>query len=215
MRIKLIIFDNDGVLVDSEPIANRVLHELLVENGAIITYEEALHVFKGDTLTNSLRIIQERYGVSQPERFLNTYYQRTRAAFERELKPIENAEILLRNLRIPYCVASNSAKAKLQGSLHLAGLLPLLEGRLFSAEEVASGKPAPDLFLHAAAVCGVQPANCLVVEDSPQGVLAAQAAGMQVIGYVAPTLPDTLSAMGIPVISNLLHLLPIVAPYNF
>ena len=210
MPIELIIFDNDGVLVDSETIANQILCDLLVENGVDITYEEVLRVFKGNSLAHCVKIARDDYGVVNAERFVEIYHQRIKAAYH-ALKSINGAHTLLESLHMPYCVASNSGRSKLIHALHITGLLHFFEGRTFSAEDVRQGKPAPDLFLYAAAQCHVLPASCLVIEDSPQGVMAAQAAGMLVIGYVPPGEPDKLSPFNIPIIEHLLDLLPMLS----
>ncbi|MEV5432793.1 HAD family hydrolase [Streptomyces sp. NPDC052701] len=191
MRYDLVIFDNDGVLVDSEPLANAVLAGYLTELGHPTTYEESLRDYMGGSVHRIHDTLRERHGVELPGEFDEELLARTLAAFERELRPVAGVEEVLGGLRdggVAYCVASSARHARIRFSHRTTGLDRWFEdGRVFSAEDVGRGKPAPDLFLHAAAVLGVAPERCVVVEDSPLGVQAALAAGMDVYGYTAMT----------------------------
>lgn len=178
----LIIFDCDGVLVDSEPIAMRLLLETLAEAGLVIEPEAANARFLGRSLA-SIRAILAESGLTLTDAALEEMRRRLYAAFEAELKPVAGVAEVLAALPVPYCVASSSQPERIELSLRVTGLWPRFEGRMFSATMVARGKPAPDLFLHAAKSMGHAPADCLVVEDSPAGIAAGQAAGMRVVAF--------------------------------
>lgn len=193
---ELVIFDCDGVLVDSEPIANRVLAALLTECGLPATTEQAMRWFVGHAMPDVLRIAEQRLGQRLPTDFLDRLQTRSAAAFQRELRPIDGVVQLLDNLPSPNCVASNGPLAKMRASLGATGLLPRFEGRLFSADDVPHPKPAPDLFLHAASAMHADPRQCIVVEDGVFGVRAAVAAGMGVIGYADRADAAALAAAG-------------------
>ncbi|WP_354641175.1 HAD family hydrolase [Kitasatospora camelliae] len=200
MTYDLVIFDNDGVLVDSEPISNRVLAEYLTELGHPTTTEDSYRDFMGCAAHTVHDVIADRYGAKLPEGFDELFHGRVFAAFEAELTPVRGADRLLRDLGrdgVRYCVASSAHHAWIRTAHRLTGLAGHFpEDLVFSAQDVGVGKPAPDLFLHAARTMGVDPARCLVLEDSPNGVLAARAAGMDVYGYAALTPPARLTAAG-------------------
>ncbi|MFC7221060.1 HAD family hydrolase [Streptomyces polyrhachis] len=200
MRYDLVIFDNDGVLVDSEPIAHRVLSEYLTELGYPTTREESYRDFLGNAGRNVHDVVMKRYRGSLPADFEARCHERVFAAFRSELTASAGAEELLKALRQQgtlYCLASSSSHEWIRVALDLAGLRAYLpEDRVFSAQDVGVGKPAPDLFRHAATTMGVAPERCLVIEDSPNGVLAARAATMDVYGFTALTTPAKLTAAG-------------------
>ncbi|QES49495.1 hydrolase [Streptomyces venezuelae] len=198
MRYELVIFDNDGVLVDSEPLANGILAGYLTELGHPTTYEDSLRDYMGSAVHRIHDLVYERTGQRLPAEFNEVLLARTLAGFERELKPVAGiAEVLagLREAGVPYCVASSSGHRRIRAGHRVAGLSEWFEDRVvFSAEDVGRGKPAPDLFLHAAREMGVEPSRCVVVEDSPLGVEAAVAAGMDVHGFTAMTGAGKLAA---------------------
>ena len=185
--VELVIFDNDGVVVDSELLANRVLAELLTDAGHPTSVRDSIRDYMGGTVASVHTIIRERTGRDLPEDFDAEYHERLFAAFDAELRPVPGVEAALRALTLPYCLASSGTHDRIRRSLTITGLAGYFEGRVFSAEDVVHGKPAPDLFLHAARSLGVEPIRCVVVEDSPNGVKAGVAAGMQVLGYSALT----------------------------
>ena len=191
MQYDLVIFDNDGVLVDSEPIANRILSEHLTELGHPTSYEDSVRDFMGGAPHRIHDVVRERSGRSLPEGFDAAFQRRVLAAFERELRPVAGVATVLDKLTadgVPYCLASSGVHANIRVALRTTGLYDRFgEERIFSSQDVGRGKPAPDLFLHAAATMGVPPGRCAVVEDSPLGVAAARAAGMDVFGYTAMT----------------------------
>ncbi|MFF5427338.1 MULTISPECIES: HAD family hydrolase [unclassified Streptomyces] len=196
MRYDLVIFDNDGVLVDSEPISNRLLAAYLTELGHPTTYEESVRDYMGSAMHRIHELIEERTGRRLPADFDDTFHARVFAAFEKELRAVAGAaEVLGRLARenIPYCVASSGSHERIRVGHRSAGLDSWFrDENIFSAEDVGRGKPDPDLFLHAAARMGVAPERCVVVEDSLLGVRAALAAGMDVYGFTAMTPAEKL-----------------------
>jgi HAD superfamily hydrolase (TIGR01509 family) len=192
----LLILDCDGVVVDSEPITTRVLADMLSELGVPIETEEAARRFTGHTFQRTLEIVADLLGAPLPREFVRNYRDRTFAAMGRELKPVEGIEDALDRIEIPFCIASNGPHLKMRKSLGITALLPRFEGRMFSSDDVARGKPFPDLFLHAASRFAVPPAACLVIEDSASGIAAALAAGMSVYGYAGSETEQRLLAAG-------------------
>ncbi|MFD8451155.1 HAD family hydrolase [Streptomyces coelicoflavus] len=191
MRYDLVIFDNDGVLVDSEPISNRLLAGYLTELGHPTAYEDSLRDYMGGAMHRVHDLVLERTGRRLPEDFDDVFHGRVFAAFERELEPVPGAVGVLEKLAadgVAYCVASSGSHERIRVGHRKAGLDRWFDdGRIFSSQDVGRGKPAPDLFLHAAGRMGVAPERCAVIEDSPLGVQAAVAAGMDVYGFTAMT----------------------------
>ena len=183
MAVALVIFDCDGVLIDSEPIANRVLSAELARIGLRLHPDEVMRRFVGRTRAGCLELAAALLGRELPAGFADAWDQALFAAFAEELRPIEGVREAIAAVGARSCVASNSSRERMRVSLQAAGLAPLFGDRVFSAEIVARPKPAPDLFLHAAASMGAAPGDCAVVEDTPTGVEAAVAAGMAVFGY--------------------------------
>lgn len=180
---RLVVFDCDGVLVDSEPISLRLLLETLETAGLHLGQAEADALFLGRSLATTREIVEREYGLAVTDAALDAMRQALYAAFRAELRPIPHIAETLDALGRPYCVASSSQPERIELSLSVTGLWPRFRGRAFSSTMVRRGKPAPDLFLHAAAALGAAPSDCLVVEDSPAGIEAAQAAGMRVIAF--------------------------------
>ncbi len=197
MRYDLVIFDNDGVLVDSEPLSNRILADQLTELGHPTTYEESVRDYLGAALHRVHDVVLERSGQTLPPDFDAVFHARVFAAFEQELRPVAGVAAVLEKLSadgVETCVASSGSHERIRVALRMTGLAGYFaEERLFSAQDVGRGKPAPDLFLHAARVMGVTPERCAVVEDSPLGVQAAVAAGMDVYGFAAMTPRERLA----------------------
>jgi len=179
----LLIFDFDGVLVDSEVLACRIDAEFLTGLGVPYTTEEILRQFVGVSLKDMISRIEAEHGCRLPTDFGEKLNRILFARFEAELKPVPGVREAILALPFPRCVASSSIPERIALSLRVTGLADLFD-HVFSASEVARGKPAPDLFLHAASKMSVSPDDCLVIEDSPAGVQAAIAAGMRVIGFV-------------------------------
>jgi HAD superfamily hydrolase (TIGR01509 family) len=183
MHSELVIFDCDGVLIDSEAIACRADSACLAEIGITIAPEEIMQRYLGISAATMCRDIEQRYGIALPPDFVATLHKRVAAIFDTELAVVAGVEQLLQRLQHSRCVASSSAPERLRHSLSVTGLLGYFEPHIFSATQVARGKPAPDLFLFAADAMQVPPAACTVVEDSVPGVQAAVAAGMRAIGF--------------------------------
>jgi HAD superfamily hydrolase (TIGR01509 family) len=181
---EVVIFDCDGVLVDSEVLALGVMRRRLSEAGLRLTDQETRERFLGRRLDSSLRGIEAELGAPLPEAFREDFSREILSAFARELKGVEGVRQAVGGLRARVCVASSSGPERIRLSLRVAGYETLFAPNIFSAAEVAEGKPSPDLFLHAARSMGVKPENCLVIEDSVAGVVAARAAGMTVFGFV-------------------------------
>ncbi|MFF7239943.1 HAD-IA family hydrolase [Streptomyces collinus] len=197
MRYDLIIFDNDGVLVDSEPISNRHLAAYLTELGHPTSYEDSIRDYMGSAMHRIHELVLERTGRRLPDDFDDVFHARVFAAFERELKPVPGAGGVLEKLAadgVAFCVASSGSHERIRVGHRATGLDRWFdERRVFSSQDVGRGKPAPDLFLYAAERMGVAPGRCLVVEDSPLGVQAAVAAGMDVYGFTAMTPAERLT----------------------
>ncbi|MFB6844022.1 HAD family hydrolase [Streptomyces sp. NPDC056373] len=191
MRYDLVLFDNDGVLVDSEPISNRLLAAYLTELGHPTSYEESIRDYMGSAMHRIHELVLERTGQQLPDDFDDVFHGRVFAAFEEQLKPVAGVEQVLQKLTadaVPYCVASSGSHERIRVGHRTTGLDRWFdEGRVFSSQDVGRGKPAPDLFLYAAERMGIAPERCVVVEDSPLGVRAAVAAGMDVYGFTAMT----------------------------
>jgi len=199
--------------VDSEPIANRVFAEMLGAHGLAMTVDEVIRTFVGRSRDTCIAMAGDMRGCPLPEGFGagwdNAFYE----AMRRELKPVPGVPELLRDLKVPFCVASNGEPAHMEVSLGVTGLMPLVQGRIFSAAEVARPKPAPDLFLHAARTMGAAPAECVVVEDTPTGVRAGIDAGMRVFAYAGGRHTDRaeVARLGATVLDDMRQLPSLLA----
>jgi HAD superfamily hydrolase (TIGR01509 family) len=185
----LVIFDCDGVLVDSEPLAARVFAEHLATFGVVLSAAACETKFRGHTMDYCLGVLEAEYPGVLPPDFLDSLAWATQEAFGRDLKPVDGVEGVLQWLQgqgLPFCVASNGALSKVHHSLAVTGLRDYFGDHCYSAEQVTRGKPHPDLFLHAAQSMGAEAAQTLVVEDSIAGVTAAMQAEMKVLRYGAP-----------------------------
>jgi HAD superfamily hydrolase (TIGR01509 family) len=198
MSLELVIFDCDGVLVDSELLATRALVDQAGELGLTLDLHETEEKYRGWRFSDTLDDLEALLGRPLPQDFLRNHRARSDVLFQAELTMIEGIDRALAAIGMPFCVASNGTPEKIRLSLRKTGLYPLFgEGRIFSAYEVGIWKPDPGLFLHAAAAMGAKPQNCIVVEDSVPGVRAAIAAGMRVFGYAAvPGSNEALTAEG-------------------
>jgi HAD superfamily hydrolase (TIGR01509 family) len=206
VAVELVVFDCDGVLVDSERLANRVLAELLTGIGLPTTTEQSIATYMGLSMASAVERIEASLGRPVPSDFLDRYRDATFAAFDRELTAIDGVLDVIESLRWPSCVATSGDPDRVRRTLTLAGLHHHFDGRIFSAVEVPRGKPFPDLFLHAAAAMGAAPQRCVVVEDSPFGVRAAVAAGMQPLGYAAMAPAARLAECGATTFSSMAEL---------
>ena len=207
-HLQLVIFDCDGVLVDSERISNGVLAEILGEYGLPLSLEETIERFIGRSLPQCVEIIATLLGHEPPADFRAQFAQRTWTAFGARLAPVAGVEEVLRSISLPCCVASNGNRAKMNFTLGRTGLLGRFRDRMYCAEDVAEPKPAPDLFLHAARCHAADPSRCIVVEDTPTGITAARAAGMGAYGFAAMTPGARLKDAGAHVVFSDMSDLP-------
>lgn len=213
--LQLVIFDCDGVLVDSETISNGVLARLLSAEGLSTTLAQARRDYQGLLLDEVFEQAQEKLGSALPEDLSDRFEAERAEAFRRELEPVKGAAGAVEQVAaagVAVCVASQGKLAKTRLSLELTGLRRLFPDRaLFSAWSVPRGKPHPDLFLHAASEMGADPAHCVVVEDTPSGVTAGVSACMRVFGYAADSEEQALRRAGATTFSSMRHLPELLA----
>jgi len=180
----LIIFDCDGVLIDSEVISTGTLRATLAAHGLNVDIDYVKKTYLGRSLSVVESDYQRLVGRELAEGFEGDFLERLFAAYRRELQPMPGVKELLSGLMRPFCMATSSGEKRATVSLEVTGLAPFFAGRVFCASMVARGKPAPDLFLYAAERLGARPARCLVIEDSEVGLLAGKNAGMEVWRFV-------------------------------
>ena len=215
-RFDAVLFDCDGVLVDSEPITNGVLRDMLQERGWTLTREECMRRFVGKAVKDEAAIIEAQTGQPVTDEWLALFRQRRNAGLERELVAIRNADVAVKALhtrlggRIACASGADLFKVRLQ--LEKVGLMRYFEGRIFSGHDLPRSKPFPDVYLAAASAVGVVPARCLVIEDTVTGVTAGVAAGATVFGYSPPELghdgPVALRQAGAAAVFGDMALLP-------
>lgn len=229
----LVIFDCDGVLVDSEIISAQVSSDCLKEIGIELSAETILETYRGKSVADCIRMITEELSqldewksltdAEKAERgtqFWRHVQLQTLVVCERELEPVAGVMAVLDTLQekqIPFCVASNGKHEKMRMTLAKTGIMPYVQGRVFSFEDVTRGKPAPDLFLHAAKTLNVEPTQAIVVEDSLTGIQAAVAAGMRPLGYCPPNADGSdncllaeMRALGAEVFFSMDELMPLI-----
>lgn len=204
--IELVIFDCDGILVDSEIIANQILADYLTELGLPTTLGQSIQRYMGRSMASCIKDISIDLKRPFTDQDLDRVQLATMNSFKEKLQAVKGIEQVLQLLTIPYCVASSGEHKKMKLTLTKTELLDYFKGNIFSATEVARGKPHPDLFLYAAEKMGVRPENTVVVEDSVPGVQGACAANMRVFGYSALTDEALLSAAGAVVFSSMSEL---------
>jgi HAD superfamily hydrolase (TIGR01509 family) len=209
-RFDLVIFDCDGVLVDSERIAIRTESRILTELGWPLTEAEVVELFVGRSSVYMQCVVEERIG--RPVDWRGEFERRVRDACERELVPVEGVLAALEAIDVPSCVASSSGHSMLDFKLGLTGLAERFAGRIFSADDVAHGKPDPAVFLFAAETIGVRPDRCAVIEDSVSGVEAGLAAGMTVFAFSGSvTSAEQLGLDGVVVFDSMYSLPALIA----
>jgi len=214
MSIDLIIFDCDGVLVDSEPLANEELRLALRDWGLDLSLQEVIRHFVGLSMSSVIEKAENMAGKKIHENFLEDLQEKTFAAFRAGLKPVQGIASVLENLRAQdqkICVASSGDFTKMDLTLGLTGLQDFFTGRIYSATQVRRGKPYPDLYLHAADQMAVEPARCLVIEDSLPGVQGAVAAGMEVLAYSVRGEDQALAKAGGMVIKDMRNIIDFMA----
>jgi HAD superfamily hydrolase (TIGR01509 family) len=211
----LLIFDCDGVLVDSEVLAHDTLREMIASLGRPMTMDEAVREFAGGSLADTVATVGRLLGRPLPADVGDKFGQLLLERFRHELKPMPGVRDAI--LALPYrrCVASSSTPERLRLSLEVTGLAPLFGEHVFSAVQVARGKPAPDLYLLAASTLGEPPGRCIVIEDTVRGVAAGRAAGARVVGFAGgghatPALADDLRLAGAEVVITAMDELPAV-----
>ena len=203
---KCIIFDCDGTLVDSEEITNEIIAEMAGELGVKMTGEEATATFGGKTLDAVLYKMRELSGKEIPDDWLPRLIKRVSEVWKTELKPVNGVRELLESLEIPICVASNGKPIHINQSLRMTGLHDFFDGNIFSASDIGVPKPAPDLFLYAAEKMGFKPEQCVVIEDSIPGVMAANHAKIKVYGLVKLCSAEELENAGAIPFTNMQEL---------
>jgi HAD superfamily hydrolase (TIGR01509 family) len=208
----LVIFDCDGVLIDSEPISNRLFAECVTELGYPLTVEQSTVEFTGLPTTTCLELIAHRWGKPIPPGFEANYEARVIEAFRTELKPMPGIVDALARIELPICVASGGTIHRVQLALEMTGLLPFFDGRIFSSRQVSRGKPFPDVFLFAAEQLRAEPTRCVVVEDSLYGVQAGIAAGMHVFAYAPDDNRSRLAVEGAKIFNDFRELPELLGP---
>jgi HAD superfamily hydrolase (TIGR01509 family) len=210
-RLPALIFDCDGVLIDSEFLASRVEAELTREFGLILSVDEAHELFLGKTVEGMLDVIAARSGSARPSSaYVYNWAFATAHAFLRELKPVPFVRAAIETLRARghrMAVASQSPLARVRFSLDVTGFDAIFGEHVYVTSMVARPKPAPDIYLHAAGRLGADPADCIVIEDSPAGAAAALAAGFRALGYAPGSTLDAMHASGATVIRSMDELL--------
>jgi HAD superfamily hydrolase (TIGR01509 family) len=206
----LVVFDCDGVLVNSEQIANEVFAEVLLQVcGLKFTLEEMFDTFVGHSRLQCLEKVEAILGEPPPAELDQRYQDDINLALMDSVAAIEGIETVLRNLALPFCVASSGSHDKMKLTLGKTGLMRLVEGNIFSTSDVVRGKPHPDIYLYAATVMGNhRPERCLVIEDSPIGVTGAVAAGMKVFGFAELMPAHKLKASGAHLVFDHMRDLP-------
>jgi len=210
----LVIFDCDGVLVDSEPLANQVYVQMLGEFGYQVNAEEYLREFSGAAVFKRLDVTSKKLNWTPPENFLSVFNERLSVLTERELQTFAGIHSLIESLSVPICIASNGIRKEITVRLRIAELTEHFGKAIFSGLEVPHPKPAPDVYLAAAKSFNVPPDRCVVIEDSIPGVTAGVRAGMKVYGYSAFTPVESLRRAGAIPFENMLELQTILSDAN-
>ncbi len=209
-KYKCIIFDCDGVLIDSETISIGVLVDMVNELGANIEKEGSVTRFKGKSFNLCMDVITEAISKPLPGNFEAEYRVRTFKAFKEEIQPIDGIKDVLENIQVPFCVASSGPENKIEFNLEVTGLLPYFKNKIFSCYAIQKWKPEPDIFLWAAKTMGFKPEECLVIEDSLSGVRAAKSGGFDVFGFTAHDYNNELAAEATKTFNKMSSLLNMV-----
>jgi phosphoglycolate phosphatase len=207
----LIIFDCDGVLVDSEPLANQVYVQMLAEYGFQVNTEEYLQKYSGAAIISRLESTSQQLNWTPPTDFYPVFNSRLSVLTKQELKPVPGNHELIESLTVPVCIASNGSRSEVMLRLELADLAKYFGGNIFIGVDLPNPKPAPDVYLAAAASFNIPPARCVVIEDSIPGVTAGVRAGMKVYGYAACTNPQQLREAGAIPFTDMLELKSILS----
>jgi HAD superfamily hydrolase (TIGR01509 family) len=203
---KCIIFDSDGVLVDSETLSARVFQEMARELGFDLDFETAVEHFAGTSMKDNLRFIQENIQGSLPEDFEQEFRKRSYEVYKTDLKAVEGVHDLIKKLRCPFCVASSGPVEKIRLNLELVNLLGQFENRIYSSYDIGKWKPDPGIFLHAARKMGYTPEECLVIEDSATGIRAAISGGFMVFALATEKRKSHFEQLGAVTFKNMKEL---------
>jgi HAD superfamily hydrolase (TIGR01509 family) len=209
-KYKCVIFDCDGVLVDSEPISNQVMVDLANSYGANIDLDYAMRHFKGSFFESCKNKISQLIDAPLPNTFETDYRNQSFEAFKTGVVPIEGVQRVLDQLIIPFCVASSGPENKIKLNLELTGLLPYFENKIFSCYTIKKWKPDPAIFLLAAETMGFKPQECVVIEDSLSGVRAAKSGGFDVYGFTAHDYNNELTAEATKTFQKMSELLKMI-----
>ncbi|MBU2949533.1 HAD family hydrolase [Tamlana agarivorans] len=209
-KYKCVIFDCDGVLVDSEPTSIQVLVDIANEYGANIDLEYGMKHFKGSFFVACKQMIADLTQRKLPDDLEDIYRVRSFEAFEKKMEAVDGVRDVIENLNRPFCVASSGPESKIRLNLGLAGLLPFFEGKIFSCYALEKWKPDPAVFLWASKTMGFKPEECLVIEDSLSGVRAAKAGGFDVFGYTAHDPENELQTLATKTFSKMDDLLALI-----
>jgi HAD superfamily hydrolase (TIGR01509 family) len=191
-----VIFDCDGVLVDSETITNSLMIDMLKPHRIVLTKEEYVRKYVGLTIESCLSQLSKEFDVVFPEGFITEYHRMALEFLRKNVKEVDGVRGLIERLDVPFCVASNSADSKVKLMLEVTGLHKYFSGKIFSSSHVSKPKPAPDVYLMAARANNINPECCAVIEDTPTGIKAAKAAGMFVYGFQGLFPSNILEAAG-------------------
>jgi len=206
-NIDLVIFDCDGVLVDSEMISSRVLSEIFADIGLSLSAQDIYEKFRGGSMANTLQYVEDQLDGPIPIDLEGEYRKRSFIAYRDEMQAVDGIETVLQDLQVKKCVGSNGPQSKIKINLEVTGLIQYFnEDAIHSAYDINKWKPLPDLYLYAAKKHLVNPENCLVIEDSLHGAEAAQAAGMSCIGYAADTAADDFKSLGAIPVNDMLEI---------
>lgn len=206
MSIKCIIFDCDGVLVDSETISAKIFQQMAKELGFDLDYETAVDEFAGASMPENLRFIENNIDRDLPKGFEKEFRKRTYEAFKTDLKPIEGIHDLIKKVTLPFCTASSGPVEKIRLNLTTTNLIEQFEGKIFSSYDIGTWKPDPGIFLHAANVMGYSPNECVVIEDSDAGINAAIAGGFKVFALTNEKKKDIFEKLGATVFFSMKEL---------
>ncbi len=203
---KCIIFDSDGVLVDSETLSSRVFQDMAMELGFELGFETAVERFAGTSMKENLKFIQENIEGSLPQDFEKEFRLRTYEVFKTDLKAVDGVHQLIKKLQLPFCVASSGPVEKIRLNLGLVKLLDHFENRIYSSYDIGSWKPEPGIFLHAAKDMGFTPEECVVIEDSDSGIRAALAGGFMVYALASEKKREHFEQLGAVTFENMKQL---------
>jgi len=196
MSCKCIIFDCDGVLVDSETISAKIFREMAINLGFNLDYKTAVEHFSGASMKENLKFIEDNIEGNLPANFEMEFRERTYQAFKTDIQPIKGIHNLLGKVKVPFCVASSGPVEKIRLNLTLTNLIAKFENKIFSSYDIGSWKPEPGIFIHAAKEMGFTPNECIVIEDSASGIRAAVAGGFKVYALAKNRNRDTFQQLG-------------------